>query len=559
MEEYNKHPHKIAGVVEKWARETPDKTALIFYDSEKEITYRELYNMTKMFAFKLYNMGFRKGDILVTSLSNSYEHIILGYACAKLGVLWCPLDLRFKPPEIMICISLIRERTLAYCHLGKTNYYNFGMIGSAIQKNNTWLKYVIQFSDAKDKYREGIIRGSDIIKEAEWEYLNALDDPGSLRGFEIECASVTENDPVMLIFTTGTTGFPKPSMLANTGITCQNLCLSTAFDITQDDVMLINLPFAYVGGSTEQLMSIFFRGGTGIVLDVFNARKSLEAIQKYKVTCLGQVPSAYVLEWRLLNYKEYDLSSLKHAIFVGIGTKKEFLEHLSEMAPRIGTGLGLTETSGLCTFSPPDATIDELLESLGHAFPIFPASIREPMKEDGSAGKELLEGEIGEICFKGPQTFKGYFRYESLTLSTISSDNFLYTGDMGFIDKKGLHLVGRKKQLIKSKGIKVFPPEIENYIASMEEVETVAIMGAKHEVFGEGIVAYIKVREGRTLTEKQVIDYCKGIAAYKRPSLIVFLEDLPTNRVAKIDYVALKYRLHEDIEKARASGGWDAN
>lgn len=558
LEEFNSYPHTVVGVIEKWASRTPDKVALVFYESGKTVTYREFLNSIMMFSFKLYNMGFRKGDILATSLSNTYEHILLGYACAKLGVMWCPLDLRFKPHEIMICLSLIRARTLAYCHLGKTNYYNFGMIGSAIYKNNPWLKYVIQFSNREDKYRKGIIRGETIIKEAEWEYVKALTIPGALRAFEAECASVNENDPLLLIFTTGTTGFPKPAMLTNKGVTCQNMNLTKSFDINQEDIMLINLPLAYVGGSTEQLMSILFRGGRGIVLNLYDAEKSLDAIQTYKITCLGQILPSYIMQWRLPNYDEYDLSSLKHAMFAGVAVNRKHLEKLSKMAPRIGTGLGLAETSGLCTFTPIDATIDDILNGVGKSLPIFPCSIRESMKESGKAGNELKNGEIGEICFSGPQMFIGYFRQEEQTQNTLSSDGFLYTGDMGYQDDKGLHVVGRKKHMIKTKGSQVFPGEIENYIAELKEIDSVAIMGEKHKVFGEGIVAYIKLRDGMNLTKEQVLEHCKDIAAYKRPSLIIFLDDLPLNRVSKTDYVSLKYRIKDDIKNARGSGGWDA-
>ena len=180
------------------------------------------------------------------------------------------------------------------------------------------------------------------------------------------------------------------------------------------------------------------------------------------------------------------------------------------------------------------------------------------MKEDGSAGEELPNGEIGEICYKGPQTFLAYFGNEGATKSTVSSDGYLYTGDMGYIDDKGLHLSGRRKFLLKPKGFQVFPPEVEGFIGELPQVEFVAVVGAKHEVFTEGIVAYIKMRQGETLTEEEIMEHCKGIAAYKRPSLVIFLDEFPLNRVAKTDYVVLKDRVDKDVEEARARGGWDS-
>lgn len=558
-EEFNKYPHTICGVIEKWAKETPDKIALIIYDTEKQVTYKDFNNNIKAMALKLFNMGFRKGDILVTSLPFLYEHIVLGYACAKLGVMWTPLDLRLKPAEIMRSLGLLKEKAKMYCHLGKTSAANFGMIGAAIKKEVTWLKYVVQFSTPEDKYRNEIIPAFQIAEEARNEYLKAIKNPDAMKDFFEECSKVDDKDPILIIFTTGSTGFPKPAMITNIGITCQNLCLAKGIHVEDDDLMLVNLPPSHVGGTTEQLMTTLFKGGTCVVLHIFDPGNTLDAIQKYKVTVFGQIPALFVMEWRLPNYNNYDLSSLKYAIYGGQSVDRPFLEKLSSMAPKFGSGLGLTELSGFCSYTPLDGTVDDILESLGHDYPITPLTIRSPMKEDGTAGEELVTGEIGEICYSGPQLFTGYFNNEVATRNTISVDGILYTGDMGFKDNKNwLHLAGRRKFLIKPKGYQVFPPEVEGFIGDLPQVEFVGVVGAKHEVFSEGIVAYIKLKEGEKLTEKQVIEHCKGMAAFKRPSLVVFLDEFPLNRVAKTDYVTLRERIQADIDNARVNGGWDA-
>ncbi|MHA1438840.1 MAG: class I adenylate-forming enzyme family protein [Promethearchaeota archaeon] len=558
-EEFNQYPHTIVGVIEKWAKEKPDKVALIFYDTGKEVTYKEFNDAIIAMAYKLYNMGLRKGDIIATSLPFLYEHCVLGYACAKLGVIWCPMDLRLKPPEIMRNLGVLKEKLKMYCHLGKTVVANFGMIGAAVKKNNPWIEYVVQFSTPDDRYRKGIIPAYKIAEEAKNEIVESLKNPDSMKDFFTECSKVGEKDPILIIFTTGSTGFPKPAMLTNIGITAQNMCLAKGFDIEDDDKMLVNLPPSHVGGTTEQFMTPLFAGGTNVVLHIFDPAKTLDAIQKYKVTTFGQIPALFVMEWRLPDYDKYDLSSLKFALYGGQAVDRPFLEKLSKMAPKFGSGLGLTEISGFCSYTPLDGTIDDILESLGSDYPITPLSIRKPMKEDGTAGDELPNGEIGEICYSGAQVFAGYFGNEEATRTTLSTDGILYTGDMGWKDdNNNLHLAGRRKFLIKPKGYQVFPPEVETFIAELPQVEFVGVIGAKHEVFTEGIVAYIKVKEGQILTEEQVIDHCKGMAAYKRPSLIVFLDEFPLNRVAKTDYVVLKERVAKDIEEARSKGGWDS-
>lgn len=557
-EEFNQHPHTICGVIEKWAKERPDKHAFIVYDTGKEVTYKEFNEAIIAMAFKLYNMGFRKGDIIATSLPFLYEHIILGYACAKLGIMWTPMDLRLKPPEIMKNLDLLKAKCKMYCHLGKTSVANFGMIGAAVKKNTPWLEYVVQFSTPDDRYRSGILPAYQIAEEAKNEIIGAMKNPESMKGFMEECAKVGEDDPIIIIFTTGSTGWPKPAMLTNKSITCQNLCLAKGFNIEDDDKMLVNLPPSHVGGTTEQFMTPIFGGATCVVLHVFDPIKTLDAIQKYKVTTFGQIPALFVMEWRLPNYSDYDLSSLKFALYGGQAVDRPFLEKLSSMAPKFGSGLGLTESSGFCTYTPLDGTVDDILAGLGTDYPIYPMSVRKQMKEDGSAGDELPDGEIGEICFQGPQNFLGYFGNEEATRATLSTNGVLYTGDMGYKDESGLHLSGRRKYLIKPKGYQVFPPEVEGFIADIPQVEFVGVVGAKHEVFTDGIVAYIKVREGENLIEEDVYEHCKSMAAYKRPSLIVFLDEFPLNRVAKTDYVVLKKRVDNDIEEARAKGGWDA-
>ena len=503
-------------------------------------------------------MGLRKGDIVVTSLPYLAEHIFLGYACAKLGVMWTPLDLRLKPPEILSCLEILQDKAKMYCHLGKTTAANFGMIGAAVRKTNPWLQYVVQFSSPDDKFRKGIIPAYQIAHEAEEEYKEALQSPDKLEEFRNECAQVGGKDPVMIVFTTGSTGFPKPAMLKNEGIICQNMCLSKAFGLETTDKMVVNLPPSHVGGTTEQFMTTVFGGGTCIVLHIFDAVKTLDAVDKYKATVIGQIPALYAMEWRLPNYGDYDLSSLRFVICAGQSVDRPFLEKLRKMAPTIGGGLGLTETSGFCSYIQVEEDWERFVTALGTDFPVYSMSIRNPMNADGTAGEELPKGEIGEICYRGPQTFLGYFGNEEATNSSLSKDDYLYTGDMGYIDEDGLHLEGRRKFLIKPKGYQVFPPEVEAYIAEMPEVESVAIVGAKHEVYSEGIIAYIKVKEGKTLTEEQVMEHTKGMAAYKRPSLVVFVDEFPLNRVAKTDYVTLKERVPEDLEKARAEGQWDA-
>ena len=230
-------------------------------------------------------------------------------------------------------------------------------------------------------------------------------------------ALVKEDDPILIIYTTGTTGFPKPAMLTNIGIVCQNMCLAKGFGMNSEDRMLVNLPPSHVGCQTEELMTSFYSGGTAIILHAFLPEKSLKLIQQYRCTILGQIPSLFVMEWRVKTYSEYDMSSLRFALYGGQAVTMKFLEKLSKMANYFGTGLGLTEASGFLTYTPygEGVQFEDIVSHVGHDYQISPVTIRQGMKEDGYAGDEIPTGEIGEVRFAGPQVFLGYYANEEAT------------------------------------------------------------------------------------------------------------------------------------------------
>ncbi|MHA1284305.1 MAG: class I adenylate-forming enzyme family protein [Promethearchaeota archaeon] len=570
IEEYNQMSHYICDYVSKYAKEKPNDIALIDADTGKYVTWLEFENTINIIALRLLEMGFKKGDIAVSMLPLLLEHIFFEFACFKIGVIWCPLDVRLKTEETVRCVKLLEPDVKLYCHpddtdsedkWGRKKFYIFKQIAREVKKRCPTIKYFIQFSLEEDADK-GTIGILNFLKEARDNWLSYKKNPElfakKMKFLENAASKVKEDDPILIIYTTGTTGFPKPAMLTNTGIVCQNYCMAKGFKITSKDRMLVNLPPSHVGCQTEQLMTTIFAGGISVILHAFKSDKSLKAIQDYRVTAFGQIPSLFVMEWRLPDYDKYDLSSLRFAIYGGQSVSRQFLEKLSKMAPQFGSGLGLTEMSGFVSYTPLDGTVDDILASLGHDFPITPLSIRKPMREDGYAGDELPDGEIGEICYKGPQVFKGYYKNEEATRKTISKDGWCYTGDLGWKDEKGLHLAGRGKFVIKPKGYQVYPPEVEAHIEKLPEVSLAAVVGAKHEVFSEGIIAFVELKKGKKITAEKIMEHCKSLAAYKRPSLIVFMDEIPLNRVDKTDYKQLYDMVPKIIEEERKKGGWDA-
>ena len=165
-------------------------------------------------------------------------------------------------------------------------------------------------------------------------------------------ARISEDDGALVIFTTGSTGSPKPALLSHRNISCQAMCLSQALlhGSEKELVTLVNLPPSHVGCQTELLMSTVFDGGCAVLISIFDPLRSMRAIADYKVTAMGQIPAMFQFEWRLKEFDSFDLSSLEFAAYGGQQVSPAFIAKMAQMAPNVGTGLGLTEAAGFCTY-----------------------------------------------------------------------------------------------------------------------------------------------------------------------------------------------------------------
>jgi len=192
--------------------------------------------------------------------------------------------------------------------------------------------------------------------------------------------------------------------------------------------------------------------------------------------------------------------------------------------------------------------------------PVYRVSIRREMRTDGLAGDELADGETGHICFRGPQTFLGYFNDPDATARTISKDGFLYTGDLGYKSANGLHLSGRAKWVIKPSGYQVFPVDVESHICALQDkVASCAVVGVEHAVLSEAIVAFVEKKPGAELYLPTLEKHARKLASYMRPRHYVLLEagKVPLNRAAKPDYIGLLEMAKREIQVLRANGKWD--
>ena len=555
--------HLLHGVVAKWAQAKPEAPAILSADGNRAVTWSDFDRVTTAVARELLRLGFAKGDFLVTLLPLSVDHVLLEYSCFKIGVIVAPLDLRLSSAEVIRALEILRPR--GFVCLGVKAPVDFRELWRAVQAHCPWIRHSIAV-DSEDAIPG--TRSFASIAEAAWRAVTEANpgtaaDSAALAGIASNIASgLTEDDGALIIFTTGSTGSPKPALLSHRNITVQNMCMCGAFfGGDRGSRTLVNLPPSHVGGQTEAMMSTFFGGGTAVLLEVFDAGRSLRAITRHRVEILGQIPAMFNLEWMLKDYGRHDLSSLRFAAYGGHAVSRPFVDQLAAMAPVIGTGLGLTEAAGFCTYIQANAADREtILAGLGQDMPIYPCSIRQPMRADGDAGDELPSGEIGHVCFRGPQTFLGYFNDPRATAQAISRDGFLYTGDLGSKDAAGLHLTGREKWVIKSFGYQIFPGDVERHICRLAgKVANCVVVGVAHAVISEAVVAVVEKKPEVELNRNELDRHARSLPSYMRPRHWIILEpgQMPLNRVVKPDYGRAQEMARQEIAQLRDRGEWD--
>lgn len=547
--------HLLHGAVAKWAAETPAATAIVDFDSDRRFSYLQFDEQTTAWALGLLAAGYRPGDFLATMLPLLPEHIFLEYACFKIGVVHVPLDLRLKGPEVVRCVNLVQARGFAF--LGPTPAADFREVARQVQRECSCVEHYLQYSPPA----ETIDGGTPLpVFAATAQGLAEDRDAEPWAQYKTVTASIKPTDGAQVIYTTGSTGMPKPALLSHRNITAQNMCLAAGFDLFDSPSMLVNLPPSHVGCQAEQLMTTFFTGQTAVILHMFDAERTLQAIERESIDCFGQIPAMFNMQYRLPNFAQYDLSSIKRVLYGGQAVSDEFLRKLYEHFPAVGTGLGLSEMAGFVTYTGMTDRLEQLQDTVGWWAPITPLTIRQPMKADGSAGEVLPDGETGEICLSGPQVFIDYVNDPEAYQRTVSTDGVCYTGDLGYVGARGLVFAGRSKLVIKPKGYQVHPGQIESHFAELADcVAACGAVGAPHDVYSEGVVLFVELRPGAKLSRQQLEAHAKGIAAYMRPLHYVLVPpgELPLNRVAKTDYLELAERANREIEQLRRHGGWD--
>lgn len=484
-----------------WGEHRPDGIAI--EDGERKTTYAEAEVLTRKLIAALQARGIKKGDMIAWLGKNSDHYFLLLHACARMGVVMAPVGWRLAPREIGYILSDTGAKLLV---TGEDFYETGQQVASAMENGPQ------------------VVTGSFFFNEAE-----------AMEPTEYETPS--PDDPVLQLYTSGTTGNPKGVGLSNRNLfSLRRPSLEANLPWHQyepTDAILAAMPCAHIGGTGLAAIAIA-NGIRAQVLDEFTPQGVLEAIEN-GATHMFLVPAAiqFIIQHPLA--KETDFSNLRYLMYGAAPMPLELLKAAVKTMPDTGflQVYGMTETCGTVTMLPPeDHSLEgnERMRSAGKAVPGVEIQIR---TEDN---KEAPRGEIGEICIKSPSNTAGYWNRPEATQETIDSDGWLHTGDAGIMDEDGyVFIQDRIKDMIISGGENVYPAEVENAIFGHPAVAEVAVIGIPSEQWGEEVKACVVCKPDVEFDPNELIAYSRErIAAFKAPKSVDVIPEMPRNASGKI-------------------------
>ncbi|MBN1869596.1 MAG: AMP-binding protein [Candidatus Omnitrophica bacterium] len=488
-----------------------EKPGIIF--ENKNISFKEIQERTLKLANVLRGCGVAKGDKIAIYLPNSPEYVYSYLACFHLGAVVVPMDYMLKGDELTSCLGHSETKVLIARNRPDVDL-------GEIQENIDCLETIILCGEP--------IEGSQNFKYIQYE------DNVNKADTKLPEVTIADNDPAMIMYTSGTTGKPKGILLNYKHLEGSPKAMEHFVDLTEKDIKLAALPLSHIGGFIYIQNSILF-GITLVLMERFNPFKFLENIQQHKVTCFHIVPAMYTAILSLKQIENFNLSSLRWVVVFGAPSSPEILKQFHRYCPnaKFLNGWGMTETCPPNTVTPMDS---DNIASVGKPAPSCHIAIVD--EED----KELPAGEIGEIVISGWVIMDCYYKDPEAT-AEVKRNGRLYTGDLGKFDEQGfLYIVGRKKEMIKVAGQIVYAPEVEAAFQKNENIAEVAVVGVPDDLRGEAVKAFIVFKEdGMKMSPEELKYFAKEhLAHFKVPQHIEIRTELPKNRTGKIDKTMLK-------------------
>lgn len=486
----------VSEQLEEHVKLQPDKVITAYQG--REMTYGQLYQQAKNLAGYFQEKGYQKDDIIAVYLPNSDYFVICYFACQLGGFSIMPVNTKLTAPEVEYIFNHSEAKAIIYdvryeAHLNQISLEQF-----------------------KDRLAVG---GDNSL-------LAVLADDK----IPFQPVKIDQNDTAVVFYTSGTTGKPKGVMLSAGNVRAAAQIWSDVMEITATDRMHIVTPLFHCAASHCFTVPTIYKGGTVVIEEAFSPEQTLRTMEKEKVTIFFGVPAIYSILLNTPKMAETDLSRLRLFTYGAAPMPYELVRTVKERYPdvKVQNLYGQTENSPGATTLKDHYALDKV-GSVGEPLPGLEVQVVDEF------GEPVPTGEVGEIVVKGPLVMKGYLKNEEATRQALKN-GWLYSGDLGRFDQDGLlYIVDRKKDMINRGGENVYPVEVEEVLYQIPEILEAAVVGVPHPIYGEVPKAFVVPKEGRTLTEEDVLTYCKTkLAKYKLPVELDFLDTLPRNASGKV-------------------------
>ena len=545
---YQLSERTLGDYLEHWAKVTPDKEYIVYSDRDLRFTWSQFNSRVDDMARGLVAIGVTKGTHVGLWAQNVPDWLTFLYACAKIGAVCITVNTNYKQNELEYLCKDSDMHTLCLTDgTWESNYVDMAYTmlpelrecerGHLESKNFPKLKNVVYIG--QEKYR-GMYNTAEILLLGE----NTDDDE-----FMRLRKSVTCHDVVNMQYTSGTTGFPKGVMLTHYGIANDGFLTGEHMHFTQDDKLCVCVPLFHCFGVVLATMNCLTHGCTEVLVERFDPLVTLASVHKERCTALYGVPTMFIAELNHPMFDMFDLTCLRTGIMAGSLCPIELMRKVEDkMHLRVTSVYGLTESSPGMSQTRIDDPDEVRYTTVGRDYEFVDVKVLDP-----ETGAEVPVGTQGEMCCKGFNVMKGYYKNPQATAETIDSNGYLHSGDLGVKDENGNYrITGRIKDMIIRGGENIYPREIEEFLYHLEGVRDVQVAGVPSKKYGEEVGAFIILDDGAQLTVDDVREYCRGrIARYKIPKYVFFVKEYPLTGSGKIQ----KFKLRELSLKLCAEQG----
>jgi long-chain acyl-CoA synthetase len=489
----------LGSVLSTQAHSAPERTAIRLGDAS--VSYGVLDRSARGIATSLLEYGLRPGDHIALLIPNVPEFTMAYFGALYAGLVVVPLNVLLTPDEIAYHLEDSEAKLLILHPL-------FGASGRA---GAAKARCSVVLSDGVPGEGEASLR--------DWKLADPLGDIALCR----------EDDTAVILYTSGTTGRPKGAELTHTNLLLNAaLVLPRLLPLGSADSALATLPLFHSFGQSCIQNAFLSIGASITLLPRFTPEDTLAAIQRDRLTLFAGVPTMYFAILACPTAGDYDISSLRYCMSGGAALPVEVLRAFeAKYDVPIQEGYGLSETSPAACFN----LLDKPRKPGWIGYPVWGVEMAILDEQD----RPLPDGERGEICIRGHNVMKGYFRRKEATEEAIRNGWF-HSGDIGIRDADGAYaIVDRKKDMIIRGGFNIYPREVEEVLYAHPAIVEAAVLGVPHERHGEEVRAVIVVAQGETLSADDVIAYTKTkLAAYKYPRIVEFRDSLPKGPTGKI-------------------------